>query len=461
MRFLFLLVCALVNPAGYLANAAAAPIMAHQLDNGLKIIIKRDHRAPIVVSQVWYRVGSSYEYSGITGISHLLEHMMFKGTERYPEGEFSAIVAQNGGEENAFTGSDYTAYYELFAADRLRIAFELEADRMRNLALTEDAFTREREVVKEERRWRTEDEPTSLVYEHFNATAFFNSPYGNPVIGWMADIEGLTLAELNTWYRQWYAPNNAILVVVGDIEPANVIALAQRYFGGLATAPTPMVKPRREVEQRGLRRIKVRAPANVPYLLMGYKVPSLATAENDWEAYALEVLAHVLDGGNSARLARNVIRGQEIAARCGAGYRLTARLDSLFLFDGQPTAEHTIADLETALLGEIDRVRRQPVSAAELARVKAQVIAGEIFARDSVQHQAIQLGLYETIGLGWRVAESYPERIGAVTAEQVQQVARKYLIAEHLTVAELVPEPIASAATPSVAANHNNLSVKE
>ncbi len=429
-----------------LALATPDPeVYSERLDNGLTLIVKPDHRAPVAVSQLWYRVGASDEYSGVTGLSHLLEHMMFKGTSTHPEGEFSAIVARNGGRENAFTGPDYTAYYELLAADRLPIAFTLEADRMRNLLLQQDAFIREREVVMEERRLRTDDEPTSLTYEHFMATAYLNGPYGNPVIGWMGDIAALTLDDLKAWYRQWYAPNNAILVVVGDVRPKAISALVREAFGSIEPSPLPQQKPRREVEQRGERRIKVHAPALVPYLIFGYKVPTLGTAEAEWEPYALQVLAEILDGDNSARLARHLVRGQEIAASAGAGYRLAARLDGLFLFDGVPAPDHTVVELEQALLAEIAAVQQTPVDPQALARVKTQVIAGEVYERDSIQHQAIQLGLYETLGLGWAVTEAYPERIRAVTAAQVQAVAQRYLIPQRRTVAELVPGPLLTA----------------
>ncbi|OQX32545.1 MAG: peptidase M16, partial [Candidatus Sedimenticola endophacoides] len=222
------------------------------LGNGMRVIVKEDHRAPIAVSQVWYKVGASYEPDGITGVSHLLEHMMFKGTQAHPPGEFSRIVAANGGEENAFTGSDYTAYYQTLSSDRLEIAFELEADRMRNLTLLEEEFLKEVEVVKEERRLRTEDSPTSLTYEQFSAVAYRSLPYANPVIGWMNDLENMSVEDLRRWYRLWYAPNNATLVVVGDVEPRQVLELAERHFGPLAPEPVPPLKPLIEPPQRGM-----------------------------------------------------------------------------------------------------------------------------------------------------------------------------------------------------------------
>ena len=298
---------------------AAAPVLSkgqvHEfaLDNGMQVIVKEDHRAPIAVSQVWYKVGSSYEPDGITGISHVLEHMMFKGTQKHPPGEFSRIIAANGGDENAFTGQDYTAYYQTLSNDRLEVSFELEADRMRNLSLIEDEFLKEVEVVMEERRLRTEDKPNSLTYEQFSAVAYRSLPYGNPVIGWMNDLKNLNIKDMRDWYRLWYAPNNATLVVVGDVDPQQVLALAKKHFGPLKPEPVPDVKPLREPPQRGMARTTVKAPAKEPYLLMGYKTPIVNTADEPWEPYALEMLANILDGGDSARFSRELVRGQEIA----------------------------------------------------------------------------------------------------------------------------------------------------
>ncbi len=426
------------------ACAAGNRVQEVKLDNGLKVIVKEDHRAPVVVSQVWYKVGSSYEYGGITGISHLLEHMMFKGTEKHGPGEFSRIIAENGGRENAFTGSDYTAYFERLEKSRLPIAFELEADRMRNLRLQEEEFDKEKQVVLEERRMRTDDQPRAKTHEHFMAVAYTNGPYQNPVIGWPADIENLTLEDLKDWYQQWYAPNNATLVVVGDVKPAKVFALARRWFGPLKPSEIAPLKPRTEVEQHGERRLTVRLPAKLPYLIMGYKAPVLATLPEDrrWEAYALTVLAGILDGGNSARLATRLIRGSQIAAGAGAGYDLYDRLDALFLLDGTPSQGHTLEELEQALLKEVKALQETLVNPEELERVKTQVTAEAIYERDSTFYQAMQIGLLETVGLGWQRMDEYVDKIKQITAEQVQQVARKYLVADHLTVGRLEPLPI-------------------
>jgi zinc protease len=422
-----------------LAAAASPAPKVHEfvLDNGLKVLVKEDHRAPVLVSQIWYRVGSGDEHDGITGISHMLEHMMFKGTAKHPPGEFSRIIAAQGGTENAFTSRDYTAYYQKLAKDRLPISFELEADRMANVKLQDEEFLKERDVVAEERRLRTEDQPKSMAYEMFIATAYQTSPYRHPIVGWMADIQNYELDDLRDWYRRWYAPNNATLVVVGDVEPASVRRLAEQYFGDIPPVTSVPSKPRPEVAQRGMKRIAVTAPAEVPFLVMGYQTPSLATTEVDWEPYALAVLAAVLAGDDSARFPRDLVRGQQVAAQAGADYDLYSRRSTLFTFDGTPAQGHSLAEVEQAIREQIERVRDEPVSEAELKRVKTGVVASDVYQRDSVFYQAMRLGALEAIGLGWRVGDDYVSHIQAVTPEQVQAVARKYLVDEHLTVAVL------------------------
>ena len=441
IRILGALLLAAVSLRPAVATPDPADTHEQTLGNGLKVIVREDHRAPVVVTQVWYKVGSSYEPGGLTGASHVLEHMMFKGTERLAPNEFSRIIAENGGEENAFTGTDYTAYFQTLAADRLEVSFRLEADRMRNLRLDGAEFAKEIEVVKEERRLRTDDNPKALLYEQFNAVAYLAHPYRNPVIGWEDDLDTLTVDDLKTWYARWYQPANATVVVVGDVEPQKVFALARRHFGGLSGDPVPPPKRQMEPPQRGQRRLELKAPAEVPYLLMGYHVPSAPADAEAWEPYALEVLAGVLDGGNSARLARELQRGQEVAASVGAGYRAFQRAPGLFLLEGTPARGHTVEELEKALLEQIGTLAREPVSAEELERVKAQVVAADVFQRDSVFYQAMRIGLLETIGVGWRVGEDYVRRIRAVTAEQVQQVVLRYLGEDKLTVGVLRPQP--------------------
>lgn len=443
----------LVFLAGCLPVIALADSKVHEykLKNGLKVVVKEDHRAPAVVSQIWYKVGSSYEQEGLTGISHMLEHMMFKGTKQHGPGEFSRIIAANGGRENAFTGTDYTAYFETLEKSRLSIAFELEADRMRNLRLDAEEFIKENQVVLEERRMRTDDQPRAKTREHFMAVAYTNGPYRNPVIGWPADVANLSIQDLTQWYQRWYAPNNATLVVVGDVEPMKVFELAKRWFGPLTPSDLPALKPRTEVEQLGERRLSIQLPAKLPYLMMGYKVPVLASLseENRWEAYALTVLAGILDGGESARLASRLVRGRQIAAGASAGYDLYDRLPNLFVLNATPSQGHDVEELEQALVNEILTLQQELVTQEELERVKTQVSADAIYERDSMFYQAMQIGRLETIGLGWRFLDTFVDSIRRVTAEQVREVAKKYLTTEHLTVARLHPLPIKEGQRPS------------
>ena len=423
---------------------ADAKVQSFVLDNGMKILVQEDHRSPVVVSQVWYKVGGSYEYAGITGVSHALEHMMFKGTAKHKAGEFSDIIAANGGSENAFTSKDYTAYFQRIASDRLELCLELEADRMRNLILDEGEFKKEIEVIKEERRMRTDDKPTSLTYERFNAVAYLNSSYHQPIIGWMQDLNTMTIDDLRQWYQTWYAPNNATLVISGDVDSKQVFQLAEKYFAPLKPSIIPPLKSRLEVKQQGERRITVKAPAKVPYLIMGYKAPVLNTVEDEWEAYALEVLAGVLDGGDSSRLTSELVRNKEIASSAGAGYDMYSRQSSLFLLEGTPTKKSSMKKLEQSLIKEIEKIKKQAPSQDELDRVKAQVMASAVYEQDSSFYQAMQLGTLETVGLGWQRKQEYLKKIQSVTPEQVQAVAKKYLINDQLTVAVLDPLPIES-----------------
>jgi zinc protease len=409
------------------------------LKNGLKVIVKPDNRAPVVISQVWYKVGASYESGGDTGVSHVLEHMMFKGTEKYPTGEFNKIISRNGGEDNAFTSKDYTAYYQKLEKSRLKVSFELESDRMRGLLLPKNEFRKELMVVMEERRQRTEDKPQSLTYEQFIATAYDNSGYQNPTIGWMDDLKNLTVADLKRWYQRYYAPNNATLVVVGDVKPEEVFKLAKQYFGPLEPFKVDKPKPRIEKEQHGTKRVQMKLEAKLPYLLMGYKVPVINTAKVKWEPYALDVLAGILDGGDSARFSKNLVRGSKIATSAGAGYSLDSRMQTLFILDGIPAKNKSTDELQEALLKEIDDIKHNLVSEEELQRVKAQVISSSVYERDSMFYQATRIGIAETVGVGWREDRKYVERVKAVTPEQIQQVAKKYLIPKTLTIARLIP----------------------
>ena len=416
------------------------------LDNGLKLIVKTDNRAPVAVVQVWYKVGGSYEYDGITGVSHALEHMMFKGTENLAPGKFSELVAAKGGEENAFTSTDYTAYFQTWAAENVPLSFEIEADRMRNLLLLPEEFKKEIRVVLEERRLRTDDNPQALLYEASRSTAFQTSPYRQPVIGWAADIENMTIEDLSEWYRQWYAPNNAVVVVVGDVDPKKTYQAALEHFGPLQPQKIIAPKPRPETSQKGTKSVTLEsAKTRVPLLMMSYKAPTIvdtvgedATVE-EWEVYALDVLASTLDGGGSARLPKELVRNKRIATQAGTSYSSGSRLPTLFSFSASPTPKHSLADLEAGIRTEIKRLQDKPPTVAELDRIKTQVVADTIYERDSMFYQGLIIGSLESVGIDWRLYEQYVDKIKAVTSEQVQAVANKYLVDEQLTIAKLLP----------------------
>jgi zinc protease len=421
----------------------AAEVQEFKLDNGLKVVVQEDHRAPVVVSQVWYRAGALDEVNGKTGVAHVLEHMMFKGTKSVPAGKFSRLIAAAGGKENAFTAQDQTTYYQQLEKSNLPLSMKLEADRMANLNLTDEEFAKEIKVVMEERRWRTEDKPQSKVNEQFNSTIYHVHPYGRPVVGWMNDLENMTADDAREWYKTWYAPNNATLVVVGDVNAQEVLKLAKQYFGPLKSHALPARKPQVEPEQKGERRVVVKAQAKLPYVLMGFHVPSLQDADKDVEPYALEILAGVLNGNASARLNQNLVRQSQIAVDVDAGYDMVQRgRQSIFVLDGTPSEGKTVAELEAAILNEVEKIKTGGVTEEELQRVKAQVIAADVYQRDSMFYQAMQIGNLETAGFSWRILKDYPAKLQAVTAEQVQTVAKKYFNRDNLTVATLDPQPI-------------------
>lgn len=434
--------CLLFMLAFLPAAVYAANIQEFKLDNGLKVVVQEDHRAPTVVSQVWYRAGSTDEFNGTTGVAHVLEHMMFKGTKKVPAGQFSRIIAAAGGRENAFTSRDYTVYFQQLEKSHLALSMKLEADRMANLNMSDKEFAKEIQVVMEERRWRTDDKPQALVGEQLMSTAFEVHPYGRPVIGWMNDLQHMTAQDARDWYKRWYAPNNATLVVVGDVKPQQVFEMAKKYFGPLKPHKLGERKPQVEPEQKGERRIIVKAPAKLPYVALAYQAPTLRDVNNEWEPFALEILAGVLDGNPASRLNRDLVRRDRIAVDVSAGYDSINRGPALFEFDGTPSEGTSIADLEVALRGEIEQVKEEGITEEELQRVKAQVIAADVYKRDSMFYQAMQIGTLESTGHSWRDLDAIPRRLQAVTAEQVQAVARKYLVDDHLTVAVLDPQPI-------------------
>jgi zinc protease len=422
------------------------------LDNGMKVVVREDHRAPSVVHMVWYRSGSMDEPEGVTGVAHVLEHMMFKGTRKVGPGEFNARVAAIGGRDNAFTSYDYTAYFQQVPPKHLNTVMALEADRMKNLVLSNDDFAREIEVIKEERRLRTDDKPHALVHEQMMAAAFQAHPYHHPIIGWMTDLEAMTAEDARTWYKRWYAPNNACLVVVGDVDHNAVFKLAQRHYGVLKAARLPERRISNEPAQRGTRATVVRAPAELPYLALAWHAPTLTQPATDRDTYALQVLSAILDGYDGARLNRRLVREQRIAVSVGAGYDGINRGPSLFYLDGVPAPGQSVDALETALKTELQRIRDEGVSEAELNRVKTQAVSARIYSRDSLMGQAMEIGQLEATGLSWRDDEKMLAGLRAVTAEEVRAVARRYFDDTTLTRVHLDPLPVAAATATAAAA---------
>jgi zinc protease len=438
---LLALVLALFSPFAPAATTTAQ-VTEFTLHNGMRIIINEDHRAPTVAHMIWYRVGSVDESNGTTGVAHALEHMMFKGTQKLKPGEFSQRVAELGGRENAFTSKDYTAYFEQIEKTRLESVMALEADRMRHLQFDQSEFAKEIRVVMEERRLRTDDQPTALLHEALNATAFAAHPYRNPVIGWPDDLQHMTISDVSAWYRRWYAPNNAVMVISGDVEPAGVLALARKYFDAYPAQALERGKPQSEPPQRGIKRVTVKAPAENPYVALAFKVPALHDIERDGDALALDVLAAVLDGYDNARLSAKLVRTDHVAYDVNASYSGIARGPVLFILDGTPAAGVSTEQLEQFLRAEITRVANEGVSEGELTRVKNQLIAGEIYKRDSVFGQAMEIGSMEMAGLPYTQLDRLIERLQAVTSDQIRSVAQRYFGDDALTVGTLVPLPL-------------------
>ncbi|MBH0065372.1 insulinase family protein [Psychrobacter sp. SZ93C1] len=413
----------------------------YQLENGLKIVIKEDHRAPVVMSQIWYRVGSTDEPINKGGISHLLEHMMFKGTTDVSSDDYERLIAKFGGVNNAFTSYDYTGYYELFPANRFPLALELEADRMKNLLFNEKEFVKEHQVVMEERRQRTDDNPLAKAYESFRLLALPDSPKGESVIGPMSELESITLPELKDWYQKWYAPNNATLVIVGDVDPQDVLAQAKRYFGEL----TPSALPKRPtVSQKGFRgyqKVDSEQAVQVPVLLMGYNVPSLVTAgeNNEKQAYALSLAQDVLDGGLSARLESRLIREQGLLTTVGTSYDLLDRGDGLFLIQATPREGVSLEQAQQAIMTEIEKLKTDPIAADEISRAKTNTVTGLVYAQDSMEGQARMIGSLQSIGLDDRLLAELPAKLDGISIADIQTASKKYLVKDNLTVMHVIP----------------------
>ncbi len=419
------------------APAAEEAVTEATLDNGLRILVLEDHRSPIATIQTWYKVGSRDESPGATGLAHFLEHMMFKGTPTYGKGQFAHVVEENGGQDNAFTSQDVTSYYVNIAADRVNLILGVEADRMRNLLLEASEIDAERQVVAEERRTRTEDDPEGYLSEEFLAVAYKAHPYGWPIIGWMSDILRIDSVELRAFYDRYYLPNNALLVVAGAVDTARVLARARETFGKIprGSPPPPMLSV--EPPQLGERRVQVyKTDARAPIVYIGYHVPNYASPD----APALELLSTILQEGRASRLYRRLVYERRVALNVGGDYAYLSHDPNLFWFSGTPLPGQTPAALEQAIMEEIARAQNEPVPDEELERAKNQIEAAFVWRQDSIYSRAASLARFELAG-SWRKSETYLPLIRQVTAADLQRVARTYFQAQGRTVGTLLPGP--------------------
>ncbi|MFQ5958640.1 MAG: M16 family metallopeptidase [Alphaproteobacteria bacterium] len=422
------------------APAAVFSPETFTLANGMQVVVVSNHRAPVVMHQVWYRVGSADDPVGKSGLAHFLEHLMFKGTKSVPAGEFSKTVARNGGNENAFTGQDYTGYFQKVAKDRLELVMRLEADRMVNLTLSDEVTLPERDVLLEERRSRTDNEPAALLSEHVNAAQFLAHPYGTPIIGWAHEIRELTTEDALAFYRRHYAPDNAVLIVVGDITAEELRPLAEKYYGaipgrGIAPRKRPQEPPQRAARRVVLKDARVRQPS----WSRSYLAPSEHAGASE-HAYPLQVLAEILGGGTTSRFYRSLVVEQKLAVGAGAWYDGTSFDLTRFGLYATPAQGVDVAKVEAAVEAEIARVLAEGVTEEEVARVEKRVMAEATYARDSLYIAARAFGSALTSGLTVADVEAWPERIGAVTVEQVNAAARTVLTPETSVTGVLLPK---------------------
>jgi zinc protease len=423
------------------AHAAVFDPETFTLDNGLQVVVIENHRVPVVTHMVWYKVGAADEAPGETGLAHFLEHLMFKGTDTIKPQEFSKIIAMNGGQDNAFTTHDYTAYFENVARDRLDLVMKMEADRMQNLRLTDAVVLPERDVVREERRSRVDNDPGALLSEAMAAATYLNLPYRRPVIGWDHEIRELGTRKAIGFYRRHYAPNNAILVVAGDVTAAELRPLAEKYFGPIPRRDVaPRVRPKEPPHHAEKRVVLKDARVNQPEWVRNYLAPSYTEGESKYTA-ALQVLAQILGGDSSGRLYRSLVVQGKLAAGVGAYYNPASVDLTEFTFVASPQPGVSLEKIESGIDAEIAKLLDQGVSGDELARAKKQLVAQATYARDSMTVAARLFGVALATGGTADQVESWPDRIAAVTAGQVDEAAAAVLRSENSTTGELLPKP--------------------
>jgi|MudIll2142460700_1097286.scaffolds.fasta_scaffold01283_7 zinc protease len=416
-------------------GSVRADVREYTLDNGLKVLISEDHKVPLATFQVWYRVGSRNEQSGKSGLSHLLEHMMFKGTPQYGSKEFSKIIQRNGGVDNAYTTNDHTTYFQTMASDRIGLSIELESDRMTNLTMDPKETMAERAVVMEERRLRTEDDPQSTLFENAIATAMREHPYRRPVIGWMSDIASIQRDDLYAYYKKYYAPNNAFIVIVGDVNADEIMKKIRVSFGQIKESEILKSHISQEPQQDGEKRVFLKKEAELPYILIGYHTPSVPHEDS----YALDVLSTILSGGKSSRIYKSLVYEKKLALNAGADYSGMYLDPFLFYLWGTPAPGKDVGELEKMLYAEIEAIKASPPSEQEVQKAKNQIEASFVFGQDSLYMQAMKIGKFELLG-SWKLKDTYLDGIRKVTPEDVRRVAKKYFSEENRTVGILIPQ---------------------
>lgn len=412
----------------------AAQVQEYVLDNGLKVLLLEDRKSPSVTFQVWYRVGGRNEKDGKSGLAHFLEHMMFKGTPTTGPEEYSRIIAKNGGRSNAFTTADMTVYFATMSRDKIHIQLELEADRMANALLGDTYFEPEKKVIQEERRLRTEDNPGSALYELAASVAYTIHPYRRPVVGWMEDIQNLTRQDLVDFYKLYYAPNNAVIVMVGDFDSAEMLAKIKAAYGKILRAPEAPKLTVVEPLQRGEKRVTLKKDAELPILLMLHHTPNLHSPDS----FALDLLSVVLAGGKSSRLYQELVYQKRLVRGIDADYNAVSVDATGFSISAQLLPGAELARVEREIERLLDKVKAELVSERELQKAKNQIEAAFVFAQDSIFGQAMKIGYYEMVG-SWRLVDSYLDNMRQVTREDLRRVAQKYLQPDNRTVGTLIP----------------------
>lgn len=433
----FIGVVLLISPVTY---AETAKTSEHVLPNGLKVIIREDHRAPMVMSHIWYKVGSADEPQNLMGISHVLEHMMFKGTSKVPNDEFTRLSRKYGGTINAATFTNYTNYYQLYPKAYFPLALELEADRMVNLQLRQEDFEPEIKVVMEERRQRTDDNPRAKAYEQFKSVSYQNSHYKQPIIGTMQTLNQIRLKDLKQWYQKWYSPNNAILVIVGDVETNPTLDLVKQYFAQIPAQSTSKRNSVLEAENIGFRQMQIKTNVEVPNLYMTWNTKSIATANNPTDAYTLNMIRSILDSGISSRLQERLVRNQKLLTTVSVSYDPYNRGDSLFSISAIPAPDTSLDVAEQAIIEQLNLIKVEPVSDYELERIKTRFLSNLVYNQDNIAEQAKMLGNLAVNDLDYKVMENMPAYFDSLQPQDIQRVAQEFFIPENLSRLQLLPE---------------------